>query len=491
MKTASPFLFDLVKSLSKTEKRYIKVQAGDEKKDYIQLFNALLEQTEFNEDQFISANKGANFLKHLAVNKRYLFENILKSLTQFDQSVLEIKIFEKFNAVNVLIAKGMYKAAVSELKKGKSLAVKYEFFSLQLMLADLEIKLAALGAFKKGDEVVKQVYQENLLRTEQLKSTNEYWYLTQQMIQFQTKFQKIQFAKQKKYIDKLAGSSLLKDIKFATNFRSKLYFLQANAVYQFMQGNAKEAYIINRQFLDLLEKEPHFLQLYAQRYLGTLNNMLIDSLVIGNYDELETGIDRLEKVLERKAFKHIKNIESRVFRQKYLLLINWNLSQKNFKAALRYIPAIELGLQRFGKNIERHHRITFYYLSAYIIFQNRQFEVALPWVNLILNDSKEDVVKEVFYFARILNLLIHFELGNFSLLSSLLQSTPRYLKSRRPIYEVEKILFKFLTAMIGAVNKKEKKELATRFKDEIVELSKTTSEQRVFNYLDLRLWNPI
>ena len=126
----------------------------------------------------------------------------------------------------------------------------------------------------------------------------------------------------------------------------------------------------------------------------------------------------------------------------------------------------------------------------YIIFHNDQYERALYWNNLILNDSKEDVVKEIFYFARILNLLIHYELGNFTLLTSLLLSTPKYLKNRRALYVTEKTLFRFLGALLSSTDKKTKRTLIVNFKSEIEELFEQSSERRVFNYLDLRLWEP-
>ena len=191
---------------------------------------------------------------------------------------------------------------------------------------------------------------------------------------------------------------------------------------------------------------------------------MIDSLVIGKYDILEAEINRLTLILERPEFKSIKNLESRVFRQRYLLLINWSLRQKDFEKPMAWIPDIESGLKRFGKKIERHHRITFFYLTAYLLFLNRRYEQALQWNNYIINDSKEDVVKEIFYFARVLNLLIHYELGNYDLLESLLSSTPKYLKSRRPLYATEKNLFRLLSRLLKTIDRSEKQTLISNLK---------------------------
>lgn len=490
MKTPSSFLFDLVHSLTKTEKRYLKLRAGASDKDYLQLLDALLAQKQFDEQELLEQHKGANFVKHLAVNKRYLYELILDSLSRFGEKTIEQKVFTKITAVNVLIDKGLFIAASNELKKGKKLATKYELYELQIILNGLAKQLRAKQSPTKSTagNVILDLFMSENDHLAQVKNTNEYWYLAQKMAEFQTRFQKIQTSEQQKDLASLTQSPLFNNQALATNFKSKIYFYQANAVYQFMLGNVKRAYEINSQFLDLLESSSHFLEQYAQRYLATLNNMLIDSLVIGDYDVLNTGINRLVKAAKRPEFKAIKNIESRVFRQRFLLLLNWSLSQKKYAEATEWIPEIEAGLKKFGHEIERHHRITFNYLISYILFEVNDFEKALEWNNKIINDPKEDVVKEIFHFSRTLNLLIHYELKNFMLLESLLLSTPKYLKSRRNIYATEKAIFRFLKRRISSIDKTEQQKHLSNFKLEIQELSTLPAEKRAFNYLDVLSW---
>lgn len=491
MKTPSTSLHDLVLTLSKSEKRYIKVQAGAKSKDYTALLDALLVQEVYNEAQLIKDNEGANFLKYLAVNKRYLYDLLLKLLAQFGQKAIEDQVHERLAATKVLMRKGLFSAALNELKKGQKLAVKYELFELQIMLCGLQKKLSyKQKKIKLAEDTTLQLFELEKNALAQLSNINQYWFLAQRVARFQIRFQKIQNEEQQQHLAELTQSPTFLNLNLATNFRSKLYFYQANATYQFMQGQVKKAYEVNSQFLDLLEANPQFLTLYAENYLATLNNMLIDSLMIKEYDALTAGIKRLEMTLKRPEFKSMKNMESRVFRQRYLLLINWSLSQKDFGKVLDWVPDIEEGLQRFGDKIEKHHRITFYYLLAYLLFLNKHYDQALKWNNFILNDAKEDVVKEIYYFARILNLLIHFELGNETLLGSLLRSTPKYLRSRRTIYLTEKTLFRFLGELLAAPNKKNRQELTSSFKAEIDHLAQESSERRAFNYLDLRLWSP-
>ncbi len=489
MRTGSTFLFDLVNRLTKSEKRYIKIQAGTKGKDYIALMDALIAQKSHDEENLIADNKGANFLKNLPSNKQYLYEILLKSLTHFSQKRIEDKIYQKITAANVLIGKSLFQAALKELQKGQKIAEKYELFSMQIMIHDIKKRMLYNQRFKKKSDLsIDQIFKAEADLLQQLTNTNDYWYLAQQIALFQLNFQKIQSEEQHKHIATITQSPKFQSIDLATNFKSKIYFYQANATYQFLLGNTEEAYKINKHFLDLLEDNPKFLNLYAQRYLGTLFNMLIDSLIIGKQDILKEGINRLILIPNRKEFKSIKNIESRVFRQRYLLLLNWSLKQHEFKEAVELIPDIEKGLEQFGTKIEKHHRITFYYLIAFFLFQNKNYDQALKWNNLILNTTKQDVVKEIFYFARTFNLLIHYELGNHSLLDSLLTSTPKYLKSRRSIYATEKSLFRFLSKTLNAVDKTEKQKLINNFREEVNELYRDPKEKRVFNYLDLKSW---
>ncbi len=489
MKTPSTFLFDLLKRLTKSQKRYIKVQAGASGKDYTDLMEAIIKQEEYDEIQLIKDNQDANFIKHLSVNKQYLFDLLLKSLSNFGEKKVEDKIYQKISASQILIEKGLFVAAMSELKKAKKLAIRYEVFEMQIMIYNIEKQLLSNRQLKNYKHLsIHQMYNIETEILKQLTNTKEYWYLSQQISQFQLKFQKIQNEEQSQHIETIIQSPQLQSISLATNFKSKIYYFQANATYQFLLGNIEKAYSINTQFLDLLESNSDFLKLYTERYLSTFNNMLIDSLIIGKYDILQEGINRLILIPNRKEFKNIKNIESRVFRQRYLLLLNWSLRQNEFEKVLDWIPDIKNGLDKFGNKIEKQHRITFYYLIAYLLFQNKKFEDALHWNNLIINTPNENVVKEIFNFSRILNLLIHYELDNHSLLEYLLSSTPKFLKSRRTIYKTEKLLFRFLNKLLKTIDKSEKRVLITNFKDDLDRLYQDPKERMVFNYLDLRLW---
>jgi hypothetical protein len=211
-------------------------------------------------------------------------------------------------------------------------------------------------------------------------------------------------------------------------------------------------------------------------------------VILKNYAALERGLLKLSTIPEQEAFPKIKDIEARLFRQRYLLEIHWPLAVKDYKQGVLLLPELEKGLERFGNKIGKHQLLTFYYLSAVLLFGNQQDEAALNWINRILKDTREKIVKEIYQFSRILNLLIHYRLGNLELLAALLPNTRRYLRDKRPLYQTEKRLFQYFKEKINAIDEKALLQSQESLKLDLEHLSKDKKEARVFNYIDLMTW---
>jgi hypothetical protein len=233
------------------------------------------------------------------------------------------------------------------------------------------------------------------------------------------------------------------------------------------------------------------MDLYANRYVSTLSNILIDSLVLGKYDALQNDIQKLREITQNKTFqKQIPNLEMRVFRQTYLLEMNWAISTNQFSKGIKLIPTIQEGLKTHKKTIGLHNEITFYYLFAYCNFREKHFSNALTFVNEILS-RKAKVVTEIIEFTHLLNILTHFELANYDLLEALIPSTRRLLRKKRLLYKTEDLVLSHLKKVMSTIDKSKQKELWTIFNTKIVELKKDKREQRVFNYFDFENWRTL
>jgi hypothetical protein len=322
------------------------------------------------------------------------------------------------------------------------------------------------------------------LAIENLKNWNEYEHLN-------ALIQKIHYQKvRSKDLDFEAFNEniFLKNAENTINFRSKMSRFNALATLNFMQGKTAAAYEFNQKFIALLEASEKMMDLYANRYVSALSNILIDSLVLGKYEALEKDIQKLRKMTQNKTFqKQIPNLEMRIFRQTYLLEMNWAISTNQFSKGIALISTIQDGLKTHKKTIGEHNEITFYYLFAYCNFREKQFSMALTFVNEILS-TKAKVVTEIVEFTHLLNILTHFELANYDLLAALIPSTRRLLRKKRPLYKTEELVFSHLKKIINTIDKIKEKEFWMIFKIKILELKKDENEARVFNYFDFEAW---
>ena len=104
-------LFDLIKSLSKSEKRFFKLQSslqsGD--KNYVRLFDCIDRMEEYDEEQIKKLFKGEKFIKHLPSEKNHLYKLILKSLRSYysDTSVSSM-LKQEIKNIEILYNKALF-----------------------------------------------------------------------------------------------------------------------------------------------------------------------------------------------------------------------------------------------------------------------------------------------------------------------------------------------------------------------------------------------
>ena len=74
---------------------------------------------------------------------------------------------------------------------------------------------------------------------------------------------------------------------------------------------------------------------------------------------------------------------------------------------------------------------------------------ALPWINRLLNQPKSELRIDLQCYARILNLIIHFDLGNFDVVEYKVNSAHRFIFKRDRMYRFERRVLKFLKHAAG------------------------------------------
>ena len=483
MKMSSPDLFELVQSLTPSERRHFSLRIGEKDLHYGLLFRSLLEMPVFDEGSLLRELRKKGGGKNLSVAKRHLYFLLLDDLLAARSRSIEDEVRRACDHIRILRAKGLAEQARKLLRRNKKKAHEFELYRPLLDLIELEKMM--LGN-RSEEKELERLYREEAGCLEKLGNTNAYWRLATQIGRLQRQYQKMPGEAQQKALDALNRDPLLSQLDQATTLQSKIYFLRAKSTYYFTVGQPEEAYLLNEQLLHLLENSPSFLKQFPEIYLHTFNNFLIDSLLLQRFEALALGLEKLSSLSGKPAFRQIKDLEAQLFRQRYLLEINWQLSTGNIEKAVALISGIERGLERFGARLLKPHRVTLEYLLAYLSLLDGRHDRSAHWISRLLQE-KEDVVLEVFQFTRILNLLLHFDLGNWEHLSYLILSTRRYLRQRRALYRTETALLQFLQRSIN-LPAAERRLLRQAFVQEVGALAEHPEEKRFFNYIDLKVW---
>src|SRR6187402_2084858 len=145
---SSDTLFQLIKSLEKSEKRnfklYIKRNSGSEELKSIQLFDAMDKMDEYDEGQLLKKNASIK-KQQLSNAKAHLYREILTSLRLIrNENNIDIQLHEQLDHARILYNKGLYLQSLKVLDKLKATARANNQISLMAEVLFLEIKIEAL-----------------------------------------------------------------------------------------------------------------------------------------------------------------------------------------------------------------------------------------------------------------------------------------------------------------------------------------------------------
>ena len=144
-------LFQLVKAMSRSEKRYFTIdaqKAGKKSARYLQLFKALSDMDTYDED---ALKKGS---KNFSADKGYLYDAILRTMRDYRSPKSKAaQIKEKILDSKYLFERGLYEQCNSRLEEARLLA------------SELGDELLVLEVIRERLHTIKSNKEKNLAQT--------------------------------------------------------------------------------------------------------------------------------------------------------------------------------------------------------------------------------------------------------------------------------------------------------------------------------------
>lgn len=471
-KTPSHKLFHLVKSLSGSEKRYFKLfvagQGGKDNK-YLQLFEAIDAREEFDEDALREEVYGGEPIQSRKYSelKAYLYDLILKSLQSYDEkSSVGHRLKNMMQGVRALFRRSLFDDCRDTLYKARKLAYKHEQFNTVLEALDWEKRIAyAESDIDFLDGELERISQEEKLVLDKLQAISAYRNIFFRLLVNLRKYSAIKREDQKRKLEKeIIGSPLLKDYQQANSHTARVTYHRIYSIYYFAVSDRENFYKRNTELIALMESAPHFLKEDASEYISALSNLIRSCGELGKIREMEENLEKLYRVPPKSLDDELK-----IHRQYYQAKLSLCLQQGDFDEGVRILNRHLKERARFDQSLFETH--TFYYIYFYITFTAGEYSRALDFLNQWLSLPSTVERQDLQSMARILNLMVHYELGNYELLESLIRSTYRFLKKRNELEDLERKTINLIRKLAETQARRALREAFADFKEEFEDLS--------------------
>jgi len=488
-KTPSSKLFDLIKSLSGSEKRYFKVYVGKQGQHdnkYIRLFDAIDDQEVFDEQALknsVYGNQPIQSRKYSEL-KSYLYDLILKSLQAYDEkSSIGYRLKNMLKSVQVLFQRSLFDDCQHHLSKAKKLAYKYERFTEVLEILGWEKHIAyTLADIDFLDKELERIDAEEKTILKRLRNISEYRNIFFRLLVSLRKDASLRGEAYKKRLEGIVHTPLLSDYSLADSHQSRILYYRIFSIYAYAISDLPQFYEKGKELIYLMESQPHMLQEDISEYISALNNFIRSCGETHRIAEMEENLEKLYKVKPNS-----KDDELKIHRQYYQGKLTLSVLKGEFESGLLVLDQHLKERRQFDDHLFRTH--SFYYNYFYITFGAGRYERALEFLNDWLNLPNTVERQDLQGVARILNLLVHFELKNYVLLESLIRSTQRFLKKKGKLQEVEKKIISFIKKAAETPSKRELREAYESLKKEFGDLSQQPTTKTFFTKaFDIMAW---
>ena len=483
-------LFQLIKSMEKSEKRNFKLYArrntGTEELKTIQLFDALDKMPEYDEPLIFKKATGIK-KQQLSNLKAGLYKQILGSLRLIkDEENVDLRLHELMDHVRILYNKGLYHQSLKMLEKLKESAKEYQQLTYLQQALFFEKKIEGLFITRSMQDRADKLTEESSKVSSQVFMVNQ---LSNLSLQLYSWYIQNGLARNKEDVNSVRSffdANLPAGAAAAKGFYEKLYLYQSYVWYYFIRQNFLNYYRYSQKWVDLFLQQEEMRKVEPGTYIKGMHNLMSAQFNLLRTEKLNESILQFEKFTKLKFVQENDNTRILAYQYLYTARINLYFLQGKFTRGLRLVPHLEEMLKEYGLYLDKHRVLVFYYKIACLYFGSGDNEKAIDYLNKIIN-QKADLRTDLQCYSRLLHLIAHYELGNFDLLEYLIKSVYRYMAKMHSLSKVEELLFAFLKRSfhLGA------HALKPEFEKLLVKLKKyegNPQESRAFVYLDVISW---
>jgi len=478
-------LFELISSMSKSEKRYFVLQSNLHKgnKQYIRLFNALEKLDVYNEKEFRKLHADKSFVKNLAFSKNHLYGLLIRSLTDFSAGrSADAKIHSLISECKVLFRKTLYPRYFRTIEKAKQLALKHERYGYVMQI--MEMEKIIVRKEEQSEEKINSLHREFSETADKMKNVFEYSRISGLLLDSFRKFGLTRGESQLHAIDHITDHQLMRSTDEALSSKSLEGYFRVKELVALARGDYESAYKAQLKRLETVKGDPSpFLDQVINYRSDILYSLLETSLQLNRPSEAGEYLKEIREILDnsKDSLDDFEIYRSFVYFRRYL-------SAGEIKKAGKLIPRLEHVLKKYENKmlIDTELSIMFYIVKCRMM--EGKYSAALKAANMLGAHPLLGKRADYESYLKIMNLVIHYELKNFELLRYLLITAYRFLYKRKKLFKVEMLVLEFIRKLPKVKNEHDLSFIFSRMQKELAKLKQDKYEKNAFEYFDFSEW---
>ena len=446
-KSSSDFIFRLIKSLTKSEKRYFKIYSNrftyKDKQKYLDLFDAIDKQKEYDEAALKKKFEGEKFLKHFPTVKSRLKDMVLEGLVEYQANDNnEAAVVKKAIGIAVaLFSKGFLEVANNHIDKLKRRIAPNDLTLHDYIQCN---NFEWLSINYESIEEIDLLYEEEKRISKRLQLFQFYRWAYNKIYAYQVKYGNNK-VKVIPLIEEILQNPFFQNPPSSTTKTSTIYYYDSWAIYHTIKGDLEALFQCRKQSMNvLLANTP----MEGMQDYAVIINYCSCCSITKRYEEYREGIEILEK--EEREHKD-RNSKNRIYYYIVTLNFQYYMLREQWENAWLYIRPIYPKLQKVYSQLSQRYMIEIYHYIIYFGVINLQFEEILSYLEKLVKIKKptyRQMLTNLHYFYCIL----HYEMGNFQFLESALVSIPRYLKRNDMFTDNSKVFFSLFKKLLSAIH---------------------------------------
>lgn len=492
MRTPSTDLFDLISSMTPSERRYFTTTSGavSGQTGYLRLFEVIAKQKEYDEERVIEECARESFVRNFSYAKNYLYRQILRSLRNFHaETSTSARLHDIFRSIEILADRGLHDQCSKLLKKAQKLVTDTEEYPHALQIVHWKNSLLRQRNDFAG-------IADHLAENSEMELLDDYRAFLSFGRLSQTAFLALRRPDLTRdrfgTIEDVLDDPLLDEEPGGSSFAARAWYHDLNALRAERSGQVDVELEHLSASIAWIEDHPERLAGAPRNYIASLTRYAV---VAGRAEKENLFAEALEKLrefassfAESEADRTAGSVRLMADSRADLLELSHLIESDPIRPSPDRIEAIGMQFAAIADDLPEPTRVDYLHNFALYHFFCGDHRSALRFATRIINESSPKVAPERYDVIRIFAAIIHLELGNLDLLESAVRSVRRYLTGREMTSPLTDGLLRYLLDVAGAITRQDRTEARLRFTSIVEDPDNASELSRMARFFDLERW---